>query len=98
MLFPVLALKVTLLGAKVKESVPCSTVSVIDERLDSLSVTDNSLVPVKSTAVLIAVLTDVVLVELMAVALKWLIGASLVPVTVMVSVFVLVAPLVSLTS
>ena len=98
MLAPLLALKVTLLGAEVNDRVPFSTARMIELRLVSLSPTDKSLAPVKSIAVLTAVTIDVVAVELMAVPLNWLTGASLAPVTVIVRVLVCVAVLVSFTS
>ena len=58
------------LGAVVKDSVPCSTSRVMLLRLLSASATESSLVPAKSIAVLTAVVTEVVLVELMGVPLK----------------------------
>ena len=98
MVLPELALSVTEAGTEVNDSVPCSTSSVMVLRLVSASPTDSSLLPVKSMAVLTAVLTEVDVVALIVTPLNWLIGASLLPVTVIVRVVVAVAPLVSLTS
>ena len=92
---PLFALKVTLPGVDVNDSVPCSTVRVMDARLVSASATERSRVPVKSMAVLTAVVNVVEPVELIAVPLSWLIGGSLVPVTLIVSEVTEVAPLVS---
>ena len=87
-----------IVAAPVTTNVPLSTDKTTHDRLVSLSATDKSLLPVKLIAVLTVVVTDVVAVELMAVPLNWLIGASLAPFTVTVNVVVCVAPLVSFTS
>ena len=103
MVDPLELLKVTFVGGVVNDNVPCSTTSVMVDKFVSASLTDNNFVPVKSKEdgdadVLAVAVIDVLLVELMGVPLKLLIGASLVPVTVNVSVVVDVAPLASLTS